>query len=81
MAGGGGRSSKMLTGRGRQRGAGGGGRSSKMLTGRGRQRCHHWKHHHRSAVGGALSWNHCRWRAVATVWWVLASLYNYTESC
>ena len=34
---------------------------------------HHWKHHHRSAVGGALSWDHCRWRAIATVWRVLAS--------
>ena len=39
--------------------------------------CQHWKHHHRSAVGGALSWDHCRWRAVATVWRVLASSYNY----
>ena len=39
--------------------------------------CHHWKHHHRSAVGGALSWDHCRWRAVATVWQVLASIYDY----
>ena len=36
-----------------------------------------WKHHHRSAVGGALSWDHCRWRAVATVWRVLASMYKY----
>ena len=35
--------------------------------------CHHWKHHHRSAVGGALSWDHCHWRVVATVWRVLAS--------
>ena len=27
--------------------------------------CHHWKHHHRSAVGGALLWDHCCWRAVS----------------
>ena len=27
--------------------------------------CHHWKYHHRSAEGGALLWDHCRWRAVS----------------
>ena len=32
---------------------------------------------HRSAVGGALSWDHCRWRAVATVWRVLARFFFF----
>ena len=35
------------------------------------QEAQSWKRHHRSAVGGALSWDHCHWRDVATVWRVL----------